>query len=103
MPRELASPSPTRHAPGTRVPLAALKGRLVSATKRQPVRGTGSIVGWTTQVSYPVDPDGRFEIPKLLPGSYNLTASIFDYYTVSETVVIGEEDATVELRARPVY
>jgi len=33
----------------------------------------------------------------------NLTASVFDYYTVNQTVVIGEQDSNVELQARPAY
>ncbi len=103
LPKEVSPAPPASHAPGTRIPLATLKGRLVSAVTQQPVRGTVNIVGSTTMVAYPVDQEGRFEVPKLLPGSYNLTASIFDYYTVNETVVIGEEDSTVELRARPAF
>jgi hypothetical protein len=122
LPREFVPPTPSRHAPGTQVPLASLKGRVISSTTQQPVRGMVSIggrviydaalqpgngmvsiVGWNTQVGFPLNADGRFEIPKLLPGRYNLTASIFDYYTVNETVVIGEEDSTVEFRARPAF
>jgi hypothetical protein len=103
LPREFATARPASHPAGTKIPLATLKGRLLSARTQQPVRGLVNIFGRTTQVAYALDPDGRFEIPRLLPGSYTLTASIVDYYTVDETVVVGEEDAIVELRARPAF
>ena len=67
------------------------------------MRGVLSIIGDSAQAAYPVGNDGNFEVPKLLPGSYNLQVSIFDHYTLNQTVVIGETNTTVELRIRRAY
>jgi hypothetical protein len=89
-------------AAGRVIPLAGIRGRVLSAATEQPMRAVLSVIG-AGQVSIPIGPDGRFEIPKLLPGSYTLQVSAFDYFTLNETVVIDEVDVSVELRARRAY
>ena len=91
------------HSPGAVVPLGGLRGRIVSAATGEPMRGVVTIIGDSAQAPYVVGNDGSFEIPKLLPGSYNLQVSIFDHYTLNQTVVVGETDTTVELRVRRAY
>jgi len=85
------------------LPLSSLQGTLVSETTGQPLRGSLSIVGLEAQVTYGVGPDGKFGIPKLLPGRYNLQATIFDYFTVNESLTVGDGSTTIELRARRAY
>ena len=46
---------------------------------------------------YRVDADGRFAIPKLFPGTYKLEIGNFGYGTIRETVVIEEDDVTLDL------
>jgi Carboxypeptidase regulatory-like domain len=91
------------HPPGTVIPLAGLRGRVLSETTQQPIRGVLTVMGMYAKIAYPIDTDGRFEVPKLLPGSYFLQVSVFDYFTVNETVVVGEKDVSVDLRAKRAY
>ena len=102
LPRETRQPD-GGSAPGPVIPLAGLRGRLVSETTQQPLRGLLSLMGASTQIAYAIGADGRFEIPSLLPGSYVLQVSVFDYFTLTETIVVGEVDLNVQLRARRVY
>jgi hypothetical protein len=103
LPREAPPPEIETRPPGTTIPLAGLSGRIVSDATGQPMRGALSVIGDSLQVAYAVGNDGKFEIPKLLPGTYNLQVSIFDHFTLNQTVLIGETDSTVELRVRPAY
>jgi hypothetical protein len=103
LPLEAAAGQADTHPPGTVIPLAGLKGRIVSAATGAPMKGVLNILGDSAQAAYAVGNDGSFEIPKLLPGSYNLQVSIFDHYTLNQTVVVGETDTTVELRIRRAY
>lgn len=104
LPQDLppASFADERHAAGT-VPLAGLRGQLLSEATQQPLRGVLNVMGASGQVAYPIGADGRFEIPRLLPGSYILQVSVFDYFTLNQTVQIEDKDLTVELRAKRVY
>jgi len=103
LPRE-APPSETEtRPPGSVVSLAGLRGRIVSDATGEPMRGVLNVIGDSLQVAYAVGNDGKFEIPKLLPGTYNLQVSIFDHFTLNQTVLVGERDATVELRVRRAY
>jgi hypothetical protein len=103
-PRDTATADSTDSLPeGVMLPLPSLRGTLISLTTGENLRGSVTIVGRDLQVTFGAGADGRFEIPKLLPGTYNLQATVFDYFTVNETITIGTSDTTVELRARRAY
>jgi hypothetical protein len=103
LPREIPPSKAETRPPGTVIPLAGLRGQIVSDATGQPMRGVLNVIGDSLQVAFAVGNDGRFEIPKLLPGTYNLQVSIFDHFTLNQTVIIGEADSTVELRVRRAY
>ncbi len=50
---------------------------------------------------FPLNDDGKFDIPSLLPGSYVVDAVVFGIGNVSRTVVLDEQDTTIELTLVP--
>jgi hypothetical protein len=45
--------------------------------------------------------DGGFNVPKLLPGTYDVDVIVYGIGSVSRTVVIDEQDSTIELTLTP--
>jgi hypothetical protein len=45
--------------------------------------------------------DGRFEIPRVLPGTYTLEVQALDYYGLNQTLAVGDEDVYLTLPLRP--
>jgi hypothetical protein len=99
LPVEVHFPSSTP-LPGTIVPLAWIRGRVADDTSKIPVLGGRvTLVGKTT-VSYPIDNEGAFEIPGLLPGSYELTIEGFRHAPVRQNVVVGDDDVHLDVSVR---
>jgi hypothetical protein len=46
---------------------------------------------------FPLNDDGKFDIPNLLPGSYVLDAVVFGIGNVRLTIDLDEQDTTIEL------
>ena len=86
-------------APGSIAAVGNLHGELISAGSRQPVYGVVSVNG-VPVVS--TGKDGRFDIPNVLPGSYEFQFEVFNHYTLRQTVIVGEADKTVQFEAQPV-
>ena len=62
--------------PGTKLALTAIRGRVLDeATGGPPPSGQVFISG-KRGPSFPLDEEGRFEIPDLLPGSYQLQVQV---------------------------
>jgi len=97
-----APPAPAgQRTPGTRIPLASIRGRVLDAETREPFNAGRVGVNGDYSANITFDDDGRFEIRKLLPGTYVLEVTAFGIGTVSRTVVIDEQGATVELTIGP--
>lgn len=93
----LLMPGPaTTHAPGP-MPLPTIRGRVVEEGGKQPLAGGTVTVNGQSRWMYRVDADGRFEIPKLFPGTYKLEIGNFGFGTIRETVVVEEDDVTLDL------
>jgi hypothetical protein len=45
--------------------------------------------------------DGRFDIPNVLPGSYQIQFDVFNHYTLRQTVTVGEGDTAIRFEAQP--
>jgi hypothetical protein len=45
--------------------------------------------------------DGRFDIPNVLPGSYQIQFDVFNRYTLRQTVTVGEGDTAIRFEAQP--
>jgi hypothetical protein len=79
---------------------AGLTGRVVEEAGRAPLKnGAVTILGpYTTTTS--INSNGKFVMPHLLPGSYDLRIEVFEHFTLYETVVIGEENVEKEFAIR---
>jgi hypothetical protein len=50
-----------------------------------------------TKAAYPIDSEGLFQIPNLLPGTYELTVEGFRHAAVRQNVVVGDEDVNLNV------
>jgi len=76
--------------------LRTIRGRVLDEISGEPVaRGrttTGTVTVNGNKVSYSIDDEGRFTIPRLLPGKYNLDIYVFGFGMQSKPVEVGDED-----------
>ena len=89
--------------PGAKLPLVTLRGRVLEEkTKQAPYSGQVFLSGQDGP-NYDLDDEGKFVIPNLLPGVYNLQILIFGYATIEQEFTVGIEDMNVELTSRKLY
>jgi hypothetical protein len=84
-------------APNTRVPLAAIRGRVVDGLTGRPMDAGRVIVNSDYASSFSLDDDGRFEVPRLLPGKYVLYVVAFGIGAVTRTVALDDKDTQLDL------
>jgi hypothetical protein len=100
--------SPSRpsgdHPPGN-VPLARITGTLVEEVSRKPIaEGTVMIRSeGSATASFPVDTEGRFELPPLLPGTYTLEVQVFGHSSAKQSIEIDDKDIKLELATLKLY
>jgi len=103
LPLNIKTPVPAEsvgnHAPGSTVPLAAVRGMVLDDSTHEPIAAgivylTGHYGG-----SVSLAPDGRFEFLKLLPGSYQMEVQAFGHGTIRKVIVVGDEDVDLKLNA----
>jgi hypothetical protein len=85
-------------SPGTIASVGALHGQLISGKSKQPARGVVSVNGVPIVAT---GADGRFDIPNVLPGSYQIQFDVFNHFTLRQTVIVGEGDTTIRFEAQP--
>ena len=86
-------------AVGVRVAAMAIC-RIVEEADGKPIpHGSVTILG-RTRTTISIDQDGKFFIPHLLPGSYDLRVEVFEHFTRYETIVIDDQDIHVDLAVR---
>jgi hypothetical protein len=94
----LMTPGPaTAHAPGP-LKMSVIHGR-VEDDAGQPLGGGTVIISAQPRTTIRIGSDGRFEIPHLLPGSYDLEIGNFLHETVRRTVEIEEGDVELDVTA----
>jgi 5-hydroxyisourate hydrolase-like protein (transthyretin family) len=98
MPKELQFPTRTPPA-GTVVPLASIRGRVSDAASKNPVLGGAVTLSGANEATFPIDSEGLFLIPGLLPGSYDLTVEGSRHAAVRQVVLVGDEDVTLNISA----
>jgi hypothetical protein len=54
-------------------------------------------------LSIPVDSNGHFETPPLLPGVYNFEVQTFGHSNIHESVEIDDKDLNIELQTLKLY
>jgi len=92
----LVTPRPANgRAPGS-IPLATIHGRVVQESSKQALAGGTVSINGRTRTMFRINADGRFEIPRLFPGTYKLEVGNFGYETVRETIEVEDEDITIE-------
>ena len=96
------SPSPAGgRPPGLRIPADSIHGRVFDSETHEPFNAGKIVVNGNFGFPFSLNDDGKFEIPNLLPGSYVLDAVVFGIGNISRTIVLDEEDSTIELTLTP--
>jgi hypothetical protein len=98
-------PSPPKPAEGRapgKVPLARLSGTLVEEVSKKPIAdGKVLITNGFSRLSFPVDKDGRFQLPPLLSGTYDFEVDAFGHSNTRQSIEI--DDKEIELTARRLF
>jgi hypothetical protein len=87
--------------PGSRSATASIRGRVLDGGTREPFNAGKVVINSNYAVTFTLNDDGGFEVPRLLPGKYVVDAIVFGIGITSRTVVVDEQDATVELTLSP--
>jgi Carboxypeptidase regulatory-like domain len=96
-----ADPGPTEGAaPGAKVPFASIRGRVVEEITQLPPPSGQVFISSRYGPSYPLDGDGRFEIPNLLPGVYKVEIRVAGHSNIIREVRLGTSDVTLEVTSR---
>jgi hypothetical protein len=108
LPHDAWDPAPPRPAgdhPAGSVPLARITGTLVEESSRKPIaEGTVMIKSnGSSTVSFPVDSEGGFELPPLLPGTYDLEVQVFGHSSAKQSLEIDDKNMKLELVTRKLY
>ena len=98
LPADVRFPAATP-SPGS-IPLAWIHGKVLDEASKEPVfGGTVTVTGKTT-ITIPIDSIGEFQIPRLLPGTYDLRIEGFQHNAIRQNVVVGDEDVSLNVSAR---
>jgi len=89
-------------SPGTVIPLASIRGLVADTATKVPVLGGSVTIKGRTSATFPIDSEGLFQIPGLLPGAYELTIEGSNHATDHQSVVIGDEDVPLNVLVRTV-
>jgi hypothetical protein len=87
------------HPSGSVVPLASIRGRVVDEATRMPL-DAGRITLNSNSLTYALNMEGRFEIPRLLPGIYNLEVWAYGVGSISRSVVVDDQNIELDLEIR---
>jgi hypothetical protein len=92
------APAPAGNlAPNTRIPLSSIRGRVVDGMTGHPMDAGRVVVNSDQSFMFPLGDDGRFEVPRLLPGTYVLDIVAFGIGTLTRTVVLDDKDTQLDL------
>ena len=87
--------------PNTRLPLATIRGRVVDGGTGQPLDAGKVVVNKDQSQAISLGTEGRFDVPRLLPGTYVLEIVAYGVGVVSQSVVLDTADAELEVRISP--
>ena len=94
-----AGPAPAANlAANTRLPLSTIRGHVLDAMTGQPLNAGRVRVNNDASLTFSLGGDGEFEIPRLLPGNYNLEITAYGVGTVDRTIVLETSDAFIDVR-----
>jgi hypothetical protein len=93
--------NPNRNSRSGAVPTSpamhSIHGHVVEESTKRPVAGIVTFQGYARSMTYSLPADGEFEIPNLLPGSYNLTIESFDRSSLTRAIVMEDDDLDIHL------
>ena len=93
-----AAPSPDGgRLPGIRIAPASIHGRVVDGDTHEPFNAGKITLNDNFGFPFPLNDDGKFDIPGLLPGRYVLDAVVFGIGNVRLAIDLDEQDTTIEL------
>jgi hypothetical protein len=61
------------------------------------VLGGSVTLSGASKATFPIDSEGLFQIPGLLPGTYDLTVEGSRHAAVRQVVLVGDEDVTLNV------
>jgi hypothetical protein len=107
LPNDAKQPRPPdatgTHAPGTVLPLASFRGRIIEEASGVPIEeGTIRLIG-RDSITVSVGTGGEFEFSRLLPGTYDLEVRIFGHSNVLQPIIIGDEDNRIDVKTLRLY
>jgi hypothetical protein len=102
---DVTPPLPAKNHPEGVVRLARLSGTTTEENSQKPLtEGTIIIRGYTTYgQTVDIDSDGHFEIPDLLPGTYEIEVQVFGHANTKRTIEVDDEDLKVDIAARKLF
>jgi hypothetical protein len=99
------APQPARNHPEGAVTLAKLHGTAIEEESKKPIiEGNAVIRGFNNYGgSFPIDSEGHFEIPNLLPGKYDVELQVFGHSNDKRSIEVDDEDLKVDVTSRKLY
>ncbi len=79
-----------------RLPLATIRGRVVDGITGDAFDAGRVVVNGDHALTFSLEAEGRFEIPRLLPGSYMLEVTAYGVGTVTRTVLLDDKDENLD-------
>ncbi|HZI50719.1 MAG TPA: carboxypeptidase-like regulatory domain-containing protein [Terriglobia bacterium] len=89
---------PGNFPPNSRLPLGAIRGRVVDGMTGQPLDAGKVVINNDHNATVSLDTNGRFEVRGLLPGNYSLEIAAYGVGIVSRSVVLVDRDAELDVR-----
>jgi hypothetical protein len=97
------SDAPRTPVPGTVLPLASFRGRILEEASGVPIEeGTIRLIG-RNSITASVGTGGEFEFLRLLPGTYDLEVRIFGHSNVLQRIVIEDENIRLDVKTLRLY
>jgi hypothetical protein len=81
----------------SRLPLAAIRGRVVDRITGDAFDAGRVVVNGDHSLTFSLEAEGRFEIPRLLPGSYVLEITAYGVGTVTKPVLLNDKDENLDI------
>lgn len=78
----------------------SVRGHVVDAATQRPVAGIVTLRGYSRSITNSLPADGEFEIPNLLPGTYNLKVETFERGVLTQSFTVGSDDLDLNLAVR---
>ena len=93
-------PAPAGNRPPGRLPLAAVRGKILDAETGDFLTLGGVYLVGDYWMGHPLTDDGKFEFRSLLPGKYEIEVKAVGYPTFRQAFSIEEQDVELEVKSK---